>query len=103
MINLYDIVWGAGVGVSAPFWLVKPSARQKVLSAFRQRMGRDVARREIEGGAAGRCAAGRDRAGREACRPDHARGGGFDQLGLQRDGHEGECRFVGVPTQDPDV
>ena len=46
MINLYDIVWGAGVGLGAPYWLVKPSARAKVLKAFRERMGRDVAARE---------------------------------------------------------
>jgi len=40
MINHYDIAYGLGVGVSAPYWLVKPSARRKVLSAFRNRMGR---------------------------------------------------------------
>src|SRR5688500_8784690 len=46
MINLYDIVWGLGVGVAAPYWLIKPSARAKTLKAFRQRMGRDIPSRE---------------------------------------------------------
>jgi 3-deoxy-D-manno-octulosonic-acid transferase len=48
MINHYDIAYGLGVGVSAPYWLIKPSARRKVLSAFRHRMGRlaDAAERE---------------------------------------------------------
>src|SRR3954454_12949360 len=40
MVNHYDIAYGLGVGVSAPYWLIKPSARKKVLTAFRQRMGR---------------------------------------------------------------
>jgi 3-deoxy-D-manno-octulosonic-acid transferase len=40
MINHYDIAYGLGVGVSAPYWLIKGSARRKVLSAFRHRMGR---------------------------------------------------------------
>ncbi|MGE5611809.1 MAG: 3-deoxy-D-manno-octulosonic acid transferase [Bacillota bacterium] len=39
MINLYDIAYGLGVGISAPVWAMKPSARQKVVSAFSQRMG----------------------------------------------------------------
>src|SRR4029079_10106544 len=39
MVNLYDIAYGMGVGVSAPYWLIKPSARRKVLSAFSQRRG----------------------------------------------------------------
>lgn len=43
MVNHYDIAYGLGVGVSAPFWLVKPSARRKVLSALRTRMGQQVA------------------------------------------------------------
>ena len=46
MINFYDIVWGAGVGITSPYWYLKPAARQKVLKAFRQRMGRDIARRQ---------------------------------------------------------
>jgi 3-deoxy-D-manno-octulosonic-acid transferase len=47
MINHYDIAYGLGVGVSAPYWLVKPSARRKMFSAFRNRMGHlDDARRD---------------------------------------------------------
>ncbi len=42
MINRYDIAYGLGMGVSAPFWLIKPSARRKVLSALRNRMGRSA-------------------------------------------------------------
>ncbi len=45
MINTYDIAYSFLVGVSAPFWLVKPSTRRKVFSAFSQRMG-DVPHRE---------------------------------------------------------
>jgi 3-deoxy-D-manno-octulosonic-acid transferase len=40
MLNAYDIAYGLGVGLSSPFWLAKPSARRKVLGAFRQRMGK---------------------------------------------------------------
>ncbi|WP_428938689.1 3-deoxy-D-manno-octulosonic acid transferase [Fontivita pretiosa] len=47
MINFYDIAYGLGVAVSAPYWVIKPSARSKVLSAFSQRMG-DVARRQSD-------------------------------------------------------
>jgi len=43
MVNHYDIAYGLGVGVSAPYWLIKPSARKKVLTAFRQRMGQHLA------------------------------------------------------------
>jgi 3-deoxy-D-manno-octulosonic-acid transferase len=39
MLNAYDIAYGLGVGLASPFWLAKPSARRKVLGAFRQRMG----------------------------------------------------------------
>ncbi len=48
-MNGFDLAYGLGVGVSAPFWLIKPSARRKVLSAFRQRMGRgiDLSRRDL--------------------------------------------------------
>jgi 3-deoxy-D-manno-octulosonic-acid transferase len=42
VINGYDIAYGLGVGVSAPFWLLKPSARRKVLKALRERMGQDL-------------------------------------------------------------
>src|SRR5437763_15003809 len=45
MINTYDIAYGLAVGASAPYWLIKPSSRRKVLSAFSQRMG-DVPPRE---------------------------------------------------------
>jgi 3-deoxy-D-manno-octulosonic-acid transferase len=47
MINFYDIAYGFGVAVSAPYWIAKPSARRKVLAAFAQRMG-DVATRSSE-------------------------------------------------------
>src|SRR5262245_27932147 len=47
MINFYDIAYGLGVAVSAPYWVAKPSARRKVLGAFAQRMG-DVAQRESD-------------------------------------------------------
>jgi 3-deoxy-D-manno-octulosonic-acid transferase len=50
MANLYDILYGLGVGIGAPYWLLKPAARRKVAEAFSQRMGR-VGRRE-SGGAA---------------------------------------------------
>src|SRR5580704_9888755 len=40
MLNAYDIAYGLGVGLASPFWLAKPSARRKVLGAFRQRMGK---------------------------------------------------------------
>jgi 3-deoxy-D-manno-octulosonic-acid transferase len=40
MINHYDIAYGLGVGVSAPYWLIRPSTRRKVLGAFKHRMGR---------------------------------------------------------------
>jgi len=39
MINTYDIAYGLAVGASAPYWLIKPSSRRKVLRAFSQRMG----------------------------------------------------------------
>ena len=38
MINFYDIAYGIGLGLSAPYWLIKPSARRKVLKAFDQRI-----------------------------------------------------------------
>lgn len=41
MINGYDIAYGIGLAVAAPFWLVKPSARRKVIRAFASRMGRE--------------------------------------------------------------
>src|SRR5688572_7676709 len=45
MFNTYDIAYGLAVGAAAPFWLIKPSTRRKVLAAFSQRMG-DVPHRE---------------------------------------------------------
>ncbi len=47
MPNVYDILYSLGLGLSAPFWLIKPSARRKVFAALRQRMGR-VQRRESD-------------------------------------------------------
>lgn len=48
MINHYDIAYGVGVGLAAPFWLAHPGARKKVMRAFSQRMGntpgRDLSR-----------------------------------------------------------
>src|SRR2546423_1007928 len=40
MWNRYDIAYALGVGLSAPYWLLKPSARRKVLGAFALRDGR---------------------------------------------------------------
>jgi 3-deoxy-D-manno-octulosonic-acid transferase len=40
MINAYDIAYGLGLGLAAPFWLLKSSARRKVFKALGQRMGR---------------------------------------------------------------
>ena len=40
MINGYDIAYGLGLGLAAPYWVLKASARRKVLKAFRERMGR---------------------------------------------------------------
>src|SRR4051812_34644567 len=42
MMNLYDIVYGALVGISAPLWLARRASREKVQRAFRERMGRDL-------------------------------------------------------------
>jgi 3-deoxy-D-manno-octulosonic-acid transferase len=39
VINGYDIAWVIGLSLAAPYWLAKPSARAKVLKAFRERMG----------------------------------------------------------------
>jgi len=44
VLNGYDIAYGLGIGLSAPFWLAKRSTRRKVLQAFRQRMGDHVVR-----------------------------------------------------------
>lgn len=39
MLNHYDIAYYLGLGASAPYWLIKPSARRKVLAALAQRSG----------------------------------------------------------------
>jgi 3-deoxy-D-manno-octulosonic-acid transferase len=39
MLNAYDIAYGMGLGASAPYWMLKPSARRKVFRAIAQRMG----------------------------------------------------------------
>lgn len=39
MPNVYDILYGAGVTISAPVWLLKGKARRKVFAAFEKRMG----------------------------------------------------------------
>lgn len=39
MVNGYDIAYGLGLGIAAPYWLLKPSARRKVFQAFGRRMG----------------------------------------------------------------
>ena len=36
---MYDILYGAGVTISAPVWLLKSKTRRKVLAAFDKRMG----------------------------------------------------------------
>jgi 3-deoxy-D-manno-octulosonic-acid transferase len=49
VINGYDIAYSVGLAASAPFWLIKPSARRKVLKAFRERMGNEPAPAAGEG------------------------------------------------------
>ncbi len=39
MPNRYDIAYGLLGGLAAPYWLLKPSARRKVLAALSNRMG----------------------------------------------------------------
>ncbi len=43
-VTFYDVAYGLGVGVAAPWWLARTSARRKVFSAFRERMGRPAPR-----------------------------------------------------------
>lgn len=38
-LNWIDLAYGLGIAVSAPVWGLRRSAREKVLSAFRERMG----------------------------------------------------------------
>jgi 3-deoxy-D-manno-octulosonic-acid transferase len=46
MLNHYDIAYYLGLGASAPYWLAKPSARRKVLTALASRNGH-VPRRDF--------------------------------------------------------
>jgi len=39
MVNLYDIAYGLGLALAAPFWLIRRTARVKVFAAISQRMG----------------------------------------------------------------
>jgi len=45
MLNHYDIAYYLGLGATAPYWLLKPSARRKVFTALAQRNGH-VTRRD---------------------------------------------------------
>jgi 3-deoxy-D-manno-octulosonic-acid transferase len=47
MLTLYDIAYTAGLWLSCPYWLARPSARRKVLGALAQRRG-DVLPRTSE-------------------------------------------------------
>ncbi|HRK29483.1 MAG TPA: 3-deoxy-D-manno-octulosonic acid transferase [Tepidisphaeraceae bacterium] len=42
MPNLYDLAYAAGLALASPYWLVRRSARQKVMLALRERMGRSL-------------------------------------------------------------
>jgi 3-deoxy-D-manno-octulosonic-acid transferase len=42
MLNGYDIAYGLGVTLTAPYWLLAPRARRKVVRALRERMSRDL-------------------------------------------------------------
>jgi len=46
MLNHYDIAYYLGLGLSAPYWLIKPSARRKVFGALANRNGH-VPRRDF--------------------------------------------------------
>ena len=46
MLNGYDIAYGLGLGLSAPYWLLKGSARRKVRKALAERMGQIEPRRD---------------------------------------------------------
>ena len=41
---MYDILYGVGLVATAPFWLIVPAARRKVLRALRKRMGHEALR-----------------------------------------------------------
>ncbi len=42
-ITFYDVAYGLGLAIAAPWWLLRPSTRRKLLAAFRERMGRSPA------------------------------------------------------------
>lgn len=48
-MNGFDLAYGAGLALAAPFWLIHSPARRKVLQALRQRMGcaMDTSRRQL--------------------------------------------------------
>ncbi|HTW95489.1 MAG TPA: 3-deoxy-D-manno-octulosonic acid transferase [Tepidisphaeraceae bacterium] len=39
-MNGFDLLYGLGVAIASPFWLIEPAARRKCLTAWSQRMGR---------------------------------------------------------------
>ena len=39
-MSLYDIAYAVGLTLAAPYWLIVPKSRRKVLGALRQRMGK---------------------------------------------------------------
>lgn len=43
-MGFFDLAYAAGLGISAPYWLLKPSARRKVFGALRERMGHEQGR-----------------------------------------------------------
>jgi 3-deoxy-D-manno-octulosonic-acid transferase len=45
MWNFYDIAYGIGLGISAPYWALRQQSRRKVTTALDQRMGHDIAPR----------------------------------------------------------
>jgi len=42
-MSFYDIAYATGLMLAAPYWLIIPKARRKVLGALRQRMGKSAA------------------------------------------------------------
>jgi 3-deoxy-D-manno-octulosonic-acid transferase len=42
-MSLYDIAYTVGLALAAPYWLIVPKARRKVLGALSQRMGKSTA------------------------------------------------------------
>src|ERR1700743_1825208 len=44
MFNAYDLAYGFGLGISSPVWGLSRKGREKVRTAFRERMGRDLTR-----------------------------------------------------------